>query len=107
MYGDDHQVRIGRKILSSSYVGGPRWYNAQFQDGMAICREYHKPDLIITMTCNPNWEEIQAELNSTSVQDRPDLVARVFKLKKDQLIHDLMQGKIFSTVPAYLWVIEF
>ena len=107
MYGDDHNPKIGKKILSGSFIGGPRWYNAQFQDGMAICREYHKPDLFITMTCNPNWEEIQSQLNGASVQDRPDLVARVFKMKKDQLIEDIMKGNVFGVVPAKLWVIEF
>jgi hypothetical protein len=50
---------------------------------MAICREYHKPDFFITMTCNPKWEEITKELRpGETVEDRPDLVARVFKLKK-------------------------
>ena len=29
MHGDDHQQpAIGRKILASSFVGSPRWYNA-------------------------------------------------------------------------------
>lgn len=107
MHGDDHRPRIGKKILSSTFIGSPRWYNAQFQDGMAICREYHKPDLFITMTCNPHWAEIQRELNGASVQDRPDLVARVFKMKKDQLMDDIMKSKIFGVVPANLWVIEF
>ena len=107
MDGDDHNPRIGKKVLSSSYVGGPRWYNAQFQDGMAICREYHKPDLFITMTCNPHWEEITTQLNGAAVQDRPDLVARVFKIKKDKLIEDIMKRKVFGVVPAKLWVIEF
>ena len=37
MHGDDHQQpSIGRKILASSFTGGPRWYNAKFQDGMAM-----------------------------------------------------------------------
>ena len=107
MHSDDHNPKIGKKILSGSFIGGPRWYNAQFQDGMAICREYHKPDLFITMTCNPNWEEIQSQLNGASVQDRPDLVARVFKMKKDQLIEDIMKGNVFGVVPAKLWVIYF
>ena len=80
MFGDDHQPRIGRKILSSSFSGGPRWYNAKFQDGMAICREYHKPDYFITMTCNPHWPEIKEQLKSgQTAQDRPDLLVRVFK----------------------------
>ena len=59
MFQDDcNQPAIGRKILSSSMVGSPRWFNAKFQDGMAIVREYHKPDFFITMTCNPRWPEI-------------------------------------------------
>ena len=63
VYDDDHQLKIGKRIvLSGSFTGSPRWYNAQFQDGMAICREYHKPDFFITMTCNPNWEEIKTDL---------------------------------------------
>jgi hypothetical protein len=81
MFQDDNQQPgVGRKILSSSFVGSPRWFNAQFQDGMAICREYHKPDLFITMTCNPHWPEIKEQLKEgQTAQDRPDLVARVFK----------------------------
>jgi hypothetical protein len=62
MFGDDNQQPpVGRKILSSSFQGGPRWYNAKFQDGMAICREYHKPDYFITMTCNPHWPETKLD----------------------------------------------
>ena len=78
MYADDaQQPAIGRKILSSSFVGSPRWYNSQFQDGMAICREYHKPDFFITMTFNPKWPEIVEQLEvGTTAQDRPDVVAR-------------------------------
>ena len=75
---------------------------------MAICRKFRKPDLFITFTCNPNWEEITRELRpGENVQDRPDLVARVFKLKKDQLMKDIKSGNVFGRVPAFLWVIEF
>ena len=109
VFKDDHQLKLGKKIvLPSSFIGSPRWYNGQFQDGMAICREYHKPDFFITMTCNPHWEEIKRELREgETVRDRPDLVARVFKQKKDQLIKDINARKVFGKVPAYLWVIEF
>ena len=35
---DDHNLKIGRRIvLSKSFVGSPRWYS-QFQDGMAIMK---------------------------------------------------------------------
>ena len=106
---DDHNLKIGKKIvLSSSYVGGPRWYNSKFQDGMAICRKFGKPDFFITFTCNTKWDEITRELRKGEiVQDRPDLVSRVFKLKKDQLMRDIKAGNVFGKVPAFLWVIEF
>ena len=106
---DDHNLKLGKRIiLSSSFVGSPRWYNSKFQDGMAICRKYRKPDLFLTFTCNPKWDEITRELRSgEAVQDRPDLVSRVFKLKKDQLIKDIKSGNIFGKVPAFLWVVEF
>ena len=68
MFRDDNKrPAVGRKILSSSFVGSPRWYNAKFQDGMAICREYHKPDYFITMTCNPNWGEIKVNLKESNL----------------------------------------
>ena len=63
LHSDDHKLKLGKRIvLPKSFIGSPRWYNSEFQDAMAICREHHKPDLFITMTCNQNWEEIQCEL---------------------------------------------
>jgi hypothetical protein len=79
-----------RVILPSSHTGSPRHMFQLFQDSMAICRTYHKPDLFITMTCNPNWPEItSALLPGQKVEDRPDIVTRVFKLKKDALLNDI------------------
>ena len=75
---------------------------------MAICREYRKPDLFLTMTCNPNWTEIQSELkNGQPPQNRADLVARVFKLKRDQLMKDLYVGQLLGKAVAHMNVIEF
>ena len=109
MFSDDSQrPAVGRKILSSSFVGSPRWYNAKFQDGMAICREYHKPDYFITMTCISKWPEIKELLEEgQSPQDRPDIVARVFRLNKDQLMQDLKSGGILGKVVAHMHVVEF
>ena len=109
MFPDDsHQPAIGRKILSSSFVGSPRWYNSQFQDGMAIVRKHHKPDYFITMTCNTNWPEITENLEpGQKAQDRPDLVACVFKQKKDQLMQDLISGGVLGKAVAHMHVIEF
>ena len=109
IYPDDHRpAMIGRKILCSSFQGGPRWYNAKFQDAMALVRKYGKPDYFITMTCNPKWKEITDELyEGQKAHDRPDLVATVFKQKMDQLMNDLVAGGCFGKVVAYLYCVEF
>ena len=39
--------------------------------------------------------------------DRPDIVARVFNIKKDHLIDLIMKQNYFGEVAAYVYVIEF
>ena len=97
-----------RVVLPSSYIGGPRHLQQQYQDAMTIARFFQKIDLFITMTANPSWDEISRELlpGQTSY-DRPDIVARVFKLKKEELLNDIYKKQIFGRVVAYLYVIEF
>lgn len=52
----DTNARIGRiMILPSTFIGSPRNMMQNYQDAMAIVRTYGKPDVFITMTCNPNW----------------------------------------------------
>ena len=50
---------------------------------MSITREYGKPDLFITMTCNPNWPKIKENiLPHQQPNYRPDICTRVFNIKK-------------------------
>ena len=100
---------LGRRVLlPSSYIGGPRHQQQQYQDAMAIARFFKKIDLFITMTANPSWPEITRELfNGQTSYDRPDIVARVFKMKKEQIIDDIYKNHIFGRVVAYVYVIEF
>jgi hypothetical protein len=74
---------LGRLIvLPSSFIGGIRHMAQLYQDSMAIVRQYGKPDLFITMTYNPKWEEIVSTLKPGEIaNDRPDLVTRVFVRK--------------------------
>ena len=64
---------------------------------MAVVREFGKRNLFITMTCNPQWREIQENLEAgQTANDRPDLVARVFHEKKMTLLIQLLKKKLFS-----------
>ena len=53
---------VGRVVLPSSVPGTPRYMNQLLGDALALCREHGKPDMFITMTCNPMWPEIQENL---------------------------------------------
>ena len=60
---DVNYCEIGKYIiLPSTFIGSPRYMMQTYQDAMAIVRRFGKPDLFITMTCNPNWKEIQENL---------------------------------------------
>ena len=95
-------------ILPATFTGGPREMRQQYHDGMAIVRAHSKPDIFITMTCNPRWPEITAELlPHQSAQDRPDIVSRVFRLKLDALLNDLIENGVLGKPVAHMRVIEF
>ncbi|XP_044019460.1 uncharacterized protein LOC122859843 [Aphidius gifuensis] len=65
-------------VLPSSFTGSPRNMLQHYQDAMAIVRKFGKPDLFITMTCNPNWREIKENiLHGQTASDRPDIVSRI------------------------------
>lgn len=96
------------KVLPSSFTGGPRYMQQQYQDAMAVCRKKSKPDLFITMTCNPQWPEVEsALLPHQKPNDRPDILARVFRLKLKALLKDLTQGHVLGKVIGHCYTIEF
>ncbi|KAM0915483.1 hypothetical protein ACQ4PT_010818 [Festuca glaucescens] len=102
-------VRV-QYLLHSSFTGGPRYMIQNYQDGMAICRVFEAPDLFITFTCNPKWDEITEALLMEPGQrhvDRLDIVTRVFKMKINEFSGDVRRGEAFGEVHAYLYVVEF
>jgi hypothetical protein len=95
-------------ILPASFVGSSKWYHMLYMDAMSLPMRFNKPDLFITMTCNPNWPEIQQAVPVGSHwRYHPDLVARVFWLKFKSLMRDIIKMKIFGAVRAYVWRIEW
>ncbi|XP_040362560.1 uncharacterized protein LOC112168203 isoform X2 [Rosa chinensis] len=99
-----------RIILPSSHTGSPRDMINNYQDAMAICRKYGNPDLFITFTCNVKWIEIQRYFQSKPkyrVEDRPDIISRIFKIKLQDMITYIKSGEPFGEVEAYVHTIEF
>ncbi|XP_057482346.1 uncharacterized protein LOC130769157 isoform X2 [Actinidia eriantha] len=101
--------QVGQRIiLPSSFVGSPRHMFEIFQDSMAITRYNHHPDIFLTMTANPNWPEItSALLPHQNPTDRPDLVARVFELKRKFLMKEIEKKRVFGIKVAHVYTIEF
>ena len=90
-------------LLHSSFTGGRRYMVLNYQDGMAICRQFGPPDLFCTFTCNPKWPEILDALAMEPRQahsDRPDVISRVFRLKVDEFLSDVKNGHAFGPINA-------
>lgn len=78
------------------------------QDAMALVQKYGKPDLFITMTCNPGWPEITNALKpGQTPSDHPDLTTRVFRAKCEQFKEDIFNRGVFGKVVAHVHVVEF
>jgi hypothetical protein len=60
------------------------------------------------MTCNPNWPEILHELRpGEEANDRPDLTSKVFNMKLNALLKDLLQNGVLGTAVADIHVVEW
>lgn len=98
--GDGDSGQVGKSfILPAGFVGSRGYMQQNFQDALAVCRYVGHPDIFLTMTSNPLWDEITQMLklipNATS-SDNPDIVARVFHLKLQQLLDDIQKKEYFG-----------
>ncbi|KAF7835770.1 putative AT hook motif-containing protein [Senna tora] len=65
---------VGKRIiLPSSFTGGERYNRENFQDAMTICKS-----------------------TDYKLEDRPDLVSRIFKIKLNKLIRDITKDMLFG-----------
>jgi Helitron helicase-like domain at N-terminus len=101
--GDTNASKVGRRIvLPATFTGGPRHMFQLYMDSMALVRHFTKPTLFITFTCNPEWPEILAALHpGQTPNDRPDLLARAFRVRLKQLIEDLIKNEVCTSAPLY------
>ncbi|XP_074336931.1 uncharacterized protein LOC141674105 [Apium graveolens] len=109
--GDRNPSNIGKAIiLPASLTGSKRYMTQYFKDSLTICRTLGHPSLFLTMTTNTKWPEIQRMLKhlpGVDVADAPDVVARVFKMKVDQLMDMIKKKNCFGRCIGVMHVIEF
>ena len=51
-----------RFTLPASFTGSPKYYANKVSNCFTLARAKGKPDLFITLTCNPEWPEIKCQL---------------------------------------------
>jgi len=96
-----------RVVLPSTYTGGPRWMHERQSDAMAYVRRMGRPELFITVTTNPKWPEIRDNLlPGQEPQDRPDVIARVFRQKLKRLM-ELLKNGAFGEMQAFVYTVEY
>lgn len=97
-----------RTVLPSSFIGSPRHMYEQYRDAMAKVTTFGKPDLFLTMTCNPQWPEIRKNLGPhQSSSQRVDLCVRVFHSKLLELLYDIVKEHVLGQIKSYSFVVEF
>ena len=73
---------------------------------MAIIRYFGKPTLFRTFTANPTWDDIVNALKpGQATYDRPDIIARVFRMKVLSFIKDIKTA--FGQCQGMVWTIEY
>ncbi|RCV05919.1 hypothetical protein SETIT_1G121300v2 [Setaria italica] len=101
--GQDRGDKVGKRtVLSSSFIGGPRDKMRRYLDAMALVRKYGKPDIFLTMTCNPNWEEITNELGSKTRRNEKGVVRKAHARQGEGLYLCCRVPKERSTARSFL-----
>ncbi|XP_057248190.1 uncharacterized protein LOC104903059 [Beta vulgaris subsp. vulgaris] len=99
--GEHNTKNVGRRtILPSSFAGSPRDMHQRYQDAIALVHKFGKPDIFLTMTCNPSWSKIVAELlPGQQPHDRLDLLTRVFHPRLEELKKDVLERNVLGKNP--------
>ena len=100
---------IGKlSIMPSSITGSDRYFQEKTQDGLTYAIHHGPPDLFMTVTCNPKWDEITRELlPGQEAKHRPDLVARVFKRKLQKVMDILIKHAVFGPKNCFMYTVEW
>ncbi|XP_074303798.1 uncharacterized protein LOC141638291 [Silene latifolia] len=106
--GETHAVNIGHRfILPASFIGCDRDMRHRYLNAICFVQRCRKPDIFLTITCNPRWPKIERELlPHEETHNRPHLVTRVFRAKLIELKKD-SERKLFGNVAGYVYVVEF
>ncbi|VDN19339.1 unnamed protein product [Cylicostephanus goldi] len=102
--------KLGKLVnLPQNFIGSTQWYDNLYHNAMAVAQRVGKPDLFITFTGNQDWPEIRENLVTKfdSWITDPLLCVRVFRLRLQSLIKEIIDKKMFGEVVALQYSVEF
>jgi hypothetical protein len=87
--------------LGSGWIGSRAWASEQVADALALCREFGRPSLFITVTMNTKWPEITERLHpGQTASDTPGVVARAFKSRMSLMMKSIALVTSFFILTA-------
>ena len=87
-------------------MGSRAWASEKVADALAVCRQYGKPSIFLTMTTNPKWPEIVSRLlPGQTVADIPVDICHAFRNHLAHLLKLLRQR--FGSIVYVISIIEF
>ncbi len=102
-----HQIGSPATHLPSSFLRGHRHFRELYADAMTLPAKYGGIDYFLTLTTNPSWPEIVENSKPANGMNSPDLYCRVFHMKMNALLHDVLHNGVFGVVVAYTFAVEF
>jgi hypothetical protein len=96
--------------LPNSVHGSRRHMVALVKNALVLVLEFGCPHVLLTLTCNPDWPEIESQLiNFQTAFDQPDATVPIFELWLDQFKTNVLNEKYFqSDREVYMFhVIEY
>uniref|UniRef100_A0A183BU62 ATP-dependent DNA helicase n=1 Tax=Globodera pallida TaxID=36090 RepID=A0A183BU62_GLOPA len=102
------RAQLGHIFLAPRTLRGSRaYYQLQFADAMAICRQLGAPHLLITFTMNSAAAEFDTMLcEGQHWYNRPDISDRLFIDKSKEFLKDIVQRQVMGPVKAWFYSVE-
>ncbi len=84
--------------LLGSFYRSQHHLSALAKNALVLVSEYGCPRVFLTLTCNPEWPEIQSQLiNGQTAFDCPDVTVPVFKSRLDKFKTNIRNGTYFES----------
>lgn len=92
-----HNTGEQKNKLTGTLHGSKRNLRDKFHNALTLVRNLGKPTFFVTATVNKEWNEIvDSVLPEQTWADRPDIVTRVFNIKRKALVQWLKTGAAFQ-----------